>query len=127
MSAQHSDEDHVQELIDDESERKQLAARGTRRTQRIDPALGESIARRMAAASVRRLCREHECTEPMTGHCDDPMHRQKADYTREMLEMLSLDGERQPYTEKEKQIWLAWLGQAGPPENVEGLGLDDAA
>lgn len=129
-----SNEDHVEALLDEEGEKQRLGARGPRHGGRVDPVRGEDINQRMAAMRVRSWGNRHACAEPATGECTHPNHRRDAHGLLStekdgpgLLDMLGLPHEYPAYTEDEKRMWLRWIGQSGPPDVVDGLGLDDAA
>lgn len=59
---------------------------------------GPAIVARMAAATVRRQCNQHDCDDPRGGRCTHPDHRRDLDYLRHCLEMLDLPGDFTPVT-----------------------------
>lgn len=100
-------------------------SRRPRHAARIPDEVGEDIHQRMAAMMVRRMCNQHQCTQPTTGVCEHPNHRKDNDYLHSvdkeypgMLDMLGFGHDYQPYTEDEKQTWLKWIGQSGPVEDA---------
>jgi hypothetical protein len=115
------------EFYDTYEELRVQPPRKPRHAARVDPAKAADIEARMAAMTVRSKCNEHDCKATVPGECDHPMHRQKVALTLEMLAMLGLPTEYPAYTEAEKRAWLGWLGQSGPPEAFDGIGLEDAA
>lgn len=105
-----------------------VTARRPRHATRVDEAVALDIQQRMAAMQVRRKCNQedHRCTAPSTGSCEHPNHRRDADLLLStdgeypgMLNMLGLDSAYPAYDAKDKVTWLKWLGQAGPPEDLD--------
>jgi hypothetical protein len=111
------------DLYDDYEDLHTQSPRKPRRKGQVDPAVAADINRRMAAMMVRRMCNQHECTEPETGSCEHPNHRRDNDYLLStdrkypgMLEVLGFDTAYPSYTQAEKELWLRSIGQAGPDE-----------
>lgn len=109
----HPTDDLAADFPDDNSSQRNSKPR---HATRVDPAQGADIEQRMAAMTVRRLSKEHECEVSESGECIHPMHRQKVDLAREILSMLGLPGSDPTYTQAEQRLWLRWVGQSGPPE-----------
>lgn len=115
------------EIYDDYEELHTQPRRKPRSASGLDHDTAADIERRMAAMKVRRRCNEHDCQAPKAGTCNHPNHRQKVHGALEVLEMLGLDPAYPAYTEAEKKAWSNWLRHSGPPETIDGLGLEDAA
>lgn len=78
---------------------------------------GSAIVARMAAATVRRQCNQHDCDDPRGDQCVHPDHRRDIDYLRHCLEMLNLPGDFSPVTSEDHDQLLSSLG-AQPVENL---------
>lgn len=120
--AKHHSEGVTVEFYDDFAEPVKRV-RGPQHAPQVDPERGLDIERRMAAMNIRRMADQHACQARKSGECHDPNHRRDMDLLDHLLAMTGLGAAYPAYTEEEKQMWMSWLRQSGPPD----VGLQDAA
>lgn len=70
-----------------------------------------SVAAKLAASMVRRMCNQHGCEMPLKGTCDHPNHRRDVDYLRSMLDLLGLPQDFEEVTQADRDNLLLSLAQ----------------
>lgn len=100
-------------------------SRGPKHATRVPDDVAEGIHQRLAAMTARRMCNRHQCTATATTPCTHPNHRRDVDSllsTDEefpgVLDTLGLSSAWSTVDAAERRLWLKWIGQSGPAEDL---------